>query len=92
MLIQEDPTTTTTLPVTTTTECFEEMPCWDCSEMGNLICGPVEIIDAVTIERADPVPMQTLPVTGIEGSLVLVGAALIATGSILVRKSKAFTS
>ena len=22
------------------TECQEDMPCWDCSSMGNRICGP----------------------------------------------------
>ena len=25
---------------TTTTVCTEDMDCWDCSTMGNLICGP----------------------------------------------------
>jgi len=24
----------------TTTVCMEDMPCWDCNTMGNLVCGP----------------------------------------------------
>lgn len=26
---------------TSTTTCAEDMPCWDCSTMGNRICGPL---------------------------------------------------
>lgn len=25
--------------------CEEDMPCWDCATMGNLICGPVATVD-----------------------------------------------
>lgn len=25
---------------TSTTSCQEDMPCWDCTSMGNRICGP----------------------------------------------------
>lgn len=31
------------VPVSTNTPaCYEDMPCWDCATMGNLICGPVD--------------------------------------------------
>jgi hypothetical protein len=33
----DEPTTEET---TTTTECFEDMPCFDCDTMGNMVCGP----------------------------------------------------
>ncbi len=29
------------LPATPAPVCQEDMPCWDCTTMGNLICGPV---------------------------------------------------
>ena len=25
------------------TRCEEDMPCWDCSTMGNRVCGPVSV-------------------------------------------------
>lgn len=28
------------LPALTLERCEEDMPCWDCETMGNLVCGP----------------------------------------------------
>lgn len=36
------PTVTVNYPTPTVNEqCEEDMPCWDCETMGNLICGPL---------------------------------------------------
>ena len=38
---------------TTTTVCYEDMPCWDCKTMGNKICG-VAIATAAIAVDAEP--------------------------------------
>lgn len=64
------PTTTTVAPTTTTVSavpCQEDEPCWDCSTMGNQICGP-------TVEVVTPtVPTATLPpvVTSVPANVTL---------------------
>lgn len=42
------------------TACMEDEPCWDCSTMGNLICGP--ITQQVTAPAQKPVAPVTAPV------------------------------
>lgn len=41
------PATHDTKPATPTTRCTEDMACWNCSTMGNRVCGPrgVEHVD-----------------------------------------------
>lgn len=42
-------------PVPTTTTCQEDMPCWDCATMGNLVCGPITTTTTVpTVVSALP--------------------------------------
>jgi len=45
-----------------TVPCQEDEPCWDCSTMGNLICGPPDIGTPVTIvQPAPPAPSAPAP-------------------------------
>jgi len=36
--------------VDTNTTCYEDMPCWNCAEMGNKICGPTHVDDLTDAE------------------------------------------
>lgn len=65
---------------------LDDDPRFDCTTMGNLICGPVapvEVADALVIER--PAPATELARTGAEGSLAVVGLAMIIVGRFFVR-------
>ena len=67
--------TDTTVPVTIAEpECWEDEPCWDCTTMGNLQCGPT-----TTVVVAVGLP-PTLPETGTDAA---VGAGVIGTVCIL---------
>lgn len=87
-----DPTTTTIEVV-----CYEDDPCWDCSTMGNMVCGPpphgvdaeVGIGTALVIERQpDGTEVRTeLPRTGADASLAGIGLMMIGIGLILVRRN-----
>lgn len=73
-----------TIEAPPTTICHEDMPCWDCSTMGNMICGPTT---TEVIAEVPPAPaMEALPRTGMEGSLALMGCTLILLGSALTRR------
>lgn len=69
----------------------DDDPRWDCATMGNMICGtpPVEIADAVVIERPAPVVVPTeLARTGFgNGGLLILAAALIFFGKLAVMRS-----
>jgi hypothetical protein len=67
--------------VTEVVACVEGESCWDCSTMGNLICGPGVDAPVATVG----VPTQTLPVTGSEGSVALVGGAALLLGILFIR-------
>jgi len=67
--VPETTTTTTTLPPATTTTvaepvCQEDEPCWDCTTMGNQICGTPAVVTPPVI-TADPIvsvtPIPTAP-------------------------------
>lgn len=38
------PVTVETTSTGSTVQCEEDMPCWDCSQMGNTICGPTPVL------------------------------------------------
>ena len=65
--------TPTTIPAAEP-ECWEDEPCWDCTTMGNLQCGPT-----TTVATVAPAP-QMLPETG---AVAAYGAGLIGTVCIL---------
>jgi hypothetical protein len=46
------PTTTPAPPPAVTDPCMEDEPCWDCSTMGNGVCGPVTISVGACIVHA----------------------------------------
>ena len=80
------PATTTTQPAASTSTaapaCQEDEPCWDCTTMGNQICGPTtttivsDIVDPVVVSTTVGVPANTtLPNTG-TGTDLLAGGAL----------------
>lgn len=55
--------------------CTEDMDCWDCSTMGNMICGPV----------SDPASFM-LPTTGSSSLFLLtIAVAFVAIGKTLRR-------
>ena len=56
--------------------CYEDEPCWDCTTMGNQICGTTT---TVVVAVADP-PVPMLPSTGSEGGLVVVAVMCLALG------------
>ena len=51
--------------------CTEDMDCWDCETMGNMICGTISTDNSSNYPSA-------LPATG--GSLILLAVALIFVG------------
>lgn len=68
----DDVRTAITLPTTPAEPCSEDEACWDCSTMGNLVCGPeptvlsetatVTTVTTVTAEIGDPaVYLRELP-------------------------------
>lgn len=78
--------TTTTVPATSTTlvmvggsppiSCQEDMPCWDCHTMGNLICG-------TTTTSVPALPHTGAAETGISAG---VGVVALAIGVLIWRK------
>lgn len=66
--------------------CQEDQPCWDCTTMGNLICGPVP--NATTSAGTASVAVRTLPSTGTTSAPIVGGATLaLVTGVALVLAS-----
>ena len=59
--------------------CEEDMPCWDCTTMGNLICGPVA-------PPEEPQAPATLADTGYDprGLVLLVSLLLMGSGFLFV--------
>lgn len=76
------------------TVCHEDEPCWDCSTMGNGICGDVELVAVVTVpaERvtttAATVEPPQLPTTGTTLNIGLLGALLLGAGIVLCRAAR----
>jgi hypothetical protein len=76
-------------PVQTTPECQEDEPCWDCTTMGNMICGPITPITATTVVAVPPRPVDTLPVTGMDAvSLGLYAGLAVLFGVMFTRVKK----
>ena len=79
-------------PVASAGECFRD-------PYGNLVCPDTEVrnpktsVEADLLERAPstpPAPAETLPFTGADVTLfVVTGAALVGTGTVLVRRTRA---
>lgn len=51
-------------PVEPLSLCYEDMPCWDCSTMGNRICGvaPSATVVVQTLPLVQPLPVAQTPV------------------------------
>lgn len=112
-----DATTTTTVPATTTTvdlatdvppvpsttsvPCQEDQPCWDCTQMGNQICGTTTTVATficagvivadvcvvpTTTTVAPPTEPSSLPSTGSRTDIELaIGLSALAIGWCLLR-------
>lgn len=62
------------LPCTMPVECTEDMPCWDCSTMGNQICGTPEV--AVTPQLAHTGNTENIQITAVATVLIVIGIIL----------------
>lgn len=77
----DTPTPTTLLSSMTSDDvCHEDEPCWDCSTMGNLVCGPVEASPLVA-QSAPPLP--ALPSTGFDPHFAFAALILVIGGALL---------
>ena len=78
---------TAELPVVAVDEppvpCQEDEACWDCSTMGNLICGPGAVGSLTTAE------VHALPITGTTSApMVGTASALLIVGVLLARVAR----
>ncbi len=64
---QEIPPAVITTENTPDGECHEDMPCWDCSTMGNQVCGPVDIGTPLVIVAPAPAPAPVVAAPAFTG-------------------------